>query len=185
MGYACKEYCEKRKRGIDVLNNVITQSRRALAYLRSDNLPVRTASAWMLGVSCQQRGDYAEACKAYNEVITNCQSLGHQLMAVMAVIGTAQIREAEGRHDLVAEHYREALRLAGNALPHPAITEAQLGLERICHILDNGTKGNCIEPLSQQDFLYEEQWMNPIAYILVIPIGGRWMGTKCFLLVKA
>lgn len=138
------------KRGLAGLDHVITQSRRALTYLRSDNLPARTASAWMLGVACQQQGDYAEACEAYNEVITNCRSLGHQLMAVMAFIGIAQIREAEGRPDLAAEHYREALRLAGD-LPHPAITEAQWGLERIRRIVDNGTKGNRMEPLSQRE----------------------------------
>lgn len=51
------------RRAADAMDQVIAQSRRALAYLRPDNLPARAASAWMLGVACQQRGDYSEACR--------------------------------------------------------------------------------------------------------------------------
>lgn len=137
-------------RGTDGINDVIAQSRRALAYLRSDNLPVRTASAWMLGVACQRRGDYAEACEAYYEVISNCRKIDHELLAVTAMIGIAQIREAEGRPDLAAEHYRESLRLAGD-LPLPAVEEARMGLERIRSILERGMKGERIESLSQRE----------------------------------
>lgn len=133
-----------------VLDQVILQSRRALAYLRPDHLPVRTASAWMLGVACQRRGDYDEACEAYLEVIANCQVMDHQLMAVMAIIGIAQIREVEGRPDLAAERYQEALRRAGD-LPHPARKEAEIGLERVRRVLESGRKHNRIEPLSQRE----------------------------------
>ncbi|MCK8486652.1 LuxR C-terminal-related transcriptional regulator [Paenibacillus sp. MBLB2552] len=132
------------------LDQVIHQSRRALAYLRPDHLPVRTASAWMLGVASQRRGDYDEACEAYNEVIANSQRMDHQLMAVMAMIGIAQIREAEGRPDLAEERYREAVRRSGN-LPHPARKEAELGLERVQRALESGSKANGIEPLSQRE----------------------------------
>lgn len=138
------------KRETDGIHQVIVQSRRALAYLRPENLPARTASAWMLGVACQRRGDYAEACQAYSEVIANSRILDHRLMAVTSIIGIAQIREAEGRHDLAAEHYREALRLA-EGLPHPAVQEAQSGLERVCRLLESGMKGYRIEPLSQRE----------------------------------
>ncbi|MFD7522283.1 LuxR C-terminal-related transcriptional regulator [Paenibacillus chitinolyticus] len=137
-------------KGTNGIDNVIAQSRRALAYLRPDNLPARTASAWMLGVACQQRGNYAEAYEAYNEVITNCRKIDHQLMAAMAIIGIAQIREAEGRPDLAAERYRSALKLAGD-LPHPVIKEAQMGLERMNRVLEDEMKGNRIEPLSQRE----------------------------------
>ncbi|MFF2157232.1 LuxR C-terminal-related transcriptional regulator [Paenibacillus chitinolyticus] len=137
-------------RGTNGIDNVIAQSRRALAYLRPDNLPARTASAWILGVACQQRGNYAEAYEAYNEVITNCRKIDHQLMAAMAIIGIAQIREAEGRPDLAAERYRSALKLAGD-LPHPVIQEAQMGLERMNRVLEDEMKGNRLEPLSQRE----------------------------------
>jgi LuxR family transcriptional regulator, maltose regulon positive regulatory protein len=127
------------------IDQVIVQSRRALEHLRPDNLPARTASAWMLGVACQRRGDYAEACEAYSEVIANCRLIDHQLMAVSAIIGIAQIREAEGRPELAAERYREALGLA-EGLPHPAIGEARMGLERMRRVLDSQ-----IEPLSLRE----------------------------------
>lgn len=134
----------------DRIDQVIVQSRRALAYLRPDNLPARTASAWMLGVACQRRGDYDEAYTAYTEVIANCQKIDHQLMAVTAMIGIAQIREAEGRLELAAESYKEALRLAGD-LSHPNRKEAQIGLERMRRALEVGMKDNRIEPLSQRE----------------------------------
>ncbi|PZD96526.1 LuxR family transcriptional regulator [Paenibacillus sambharensis] len=138
-------------RGTGGIDEVIAQSRRALACLRPDNLPVRTASAWMLGVACQQQGNYTEAYEAYHEVIMNCGKIGHQLMAVMAFIGLAQMRAAEGRPDLAAEHYQEALKLAG-ALPHPAVAEAQSGLEQMRRILENGRmKGSGTEPLSERE----------------------------------
>ncbi|MCR2805469.1 LuxR C-terminal-related transcriptional regulator [Paenibacillus soyae] len=128
--------------GIDL---IMAQSRRALAYLQPDNLSARTASAWMLGVACQRRGIYAEALEAYNEVIANCRRINHRLMAIMAMIGIAQIQEAEGRTDLAAERYREALGLAGD-LPHPAIEEARLDLERLRRVLEDGRKGDLLSP---------------------------------------
>ncbi len=127
------------------IEQVIVQSRRALEYLRPDNLPARMASAWMLGVACQRRGEYAEACAAYSEVIANCRLIDHQLMAVSATLGIAQIREAEGRPELAAERYREVLRLA-DGLPHPAIREARTGLERLTRVLEHR-----IEPLSPRE----------------------------------
>lgn len=136
------------RRVTDGIDEVIVQSRRALAYLPPDHVSARTASAWMLGVACHRRGDYAEACEAYNTVITNCRMIDYKLMAVIAVIGIAQIREVEGRPDLAAECYRDALRLA-NGLPHPAVQEAQAGLERTHRVLEFGMKGN--ESLSQRE----------------------------------
>ncbi|WP_234414429.1 helix-turn-helix transcriptional regulator [Paenibacillus sp. CAA11] len=151
--------------GIDV---VIDESRRALAYLRPDNLPVRTASAWMLGAACQRRGDYAEACAAYNEVILNSQKIGHRLMAVLATIGIGQIREEEDRPDLAAEHYREALRLAGD-LPHPSIQEAQRGLERLNRRLERKQ----IEPLSEREF--------EVLELIAKGLSNREIGERLFL----
>nr|WP_246061398.1 LuxR C-terminal-related transcriptional regulator [Paenibacillus oralis] len=160
------------KRETDGVDQVIVQSRRALAYLRPDHLPARTASAWMLGVACQRRGDYAEACEAYNEVIANCRMIDHQLMAVTAIIGIAQIREAEGRPDLAAECYREALRLA-DGLPHPAIKEAQMGLERMRSVTEFGMKDSRIEPLSQREI--------EVLQLIAQGLSNREIAEKLFL----
>lgn len=126
---------------------VIVQSRRALEYLRPDNIPVRTAAAWMLGVACQLRGDHSAAREAYNKVISNSLMMGHRLMAVMAMIGLGQIEEAENRIDSGAECYQEALRLGGD-LSLPALREAQRGLERL---RDIGAKSGLMEPLSPRE----------------------------------
>src|SRR6266699_2313140 len=54
---------------------IITQSRRALEYLRPDNLPVRTATTWTLGYAYQLQGDRAAASQAYTEIIATATGL--------------------------------------------------------------------------------------------------------------
>lgn len=151
------------------IEKVIVQSRRALAYLRPDNIPVRTAAAWMLGVACQRRGDYTSAREAYNEVITNCLMMGHQLMAVMAMIGQGQIDEAENRTGSAEERYQEALRLGGD-LPLPAIREAQVGLERV---RKREMKSSLVEPLSQREI--------EVLELIAKGLSNREIGEKLFL----
>jgi LuxR family transcriptional regulator, maltose regulon positive regulatory protein len=53
------------------VETIITWSRRALEYLRPDNLPVRTAATWTLGYAHQLQGDRAAASQAYSEIISN------------------------------------------------------------------------------------------------------------------
>lgn len=132
------------------IDQVIIQSRRALEYLRQDNLSVRTSAAWLLGVACQRRGDYTGAREAYHEVISYSHILGHKLMAVMSLIGLGQIQEAEKEPHLAEECYEEAIQLAG-ILPLPALREAHAGLERVRTVLQSGMKGPLIEPLSQRE----------------------------------
>lgn len=151
------------------IENVIVQSRRALAYLRPDNIPVRTAAAWMLGVACQRRGDHSAAREAYNEVISNSLIMGHKLMAVMAMIGLGQIEEAENQTSSAAECYQVALRLGGN-LPLPALNEAQFGLERV---RKRGMKSNLIEPLSQREI--------EVLELIAKGLSNREIGEKLFL----
>ncbi|UQZ36738.1 LuxR family transcriptional regulator [Paenibacillus sp. PK3_47] len=129
---------------------VITQSRRALTFLRPDNLSVRTSAAWMLGVACQRQGDHAQARQAYNEVISYSRIIGHKLMAVMSLIGLGQIQEADNEPGLAGEYYEEALQLAGD-LPLPALQDAQAGLERVRKILSYGRTKQLIDPLSQRE----------------------------------
>lgn len=130
------------------IDEVIVQSRRALAYLRPDNIPVRTAAAWMLGVASQRRGVHSAAREAYDEVILNSRLLGHRLMAVMSMTGLGQIEEAEHRASSAEEYYQEALRLGGD-LPLPALREAGRGLERVR--LQREMQSRLIEPLSPRE----------------------------------
>ncbi|SFJ59702.1 regulatory protein, luxR family [Paenibacillus sp. UNC496MF] len=143
--------------------DVIVQSRRALEYLRPDNIPVRTAAAWMLGVACQRRGFHPTAREAYHEVISNSITMGHQLMAVMAMIGLGQIEEAENRIRSAEEWYEEALRLGGD-LSLPALREAKLGLERL------GMKSSLIEPLSPREI--------EVLELIAMGLSNREIGEK-------
>ncbi|WP_235886163.1 LuxR C-terminal-related transcriptional regulator [Paenibacillus cymbidii] len=155
--------------GNQEIEKVIVQSRRALAYLRPENIPVRTAAAWMLGVACQRRGDYAAAREAYNEVISNSLMVGHPLMAVMAMIGQGQIDEAEDRTGSAADCYQAALRLGGD-LPLPALREAQFGLERV---RNREKKGSLVEPLSQREI--------ELLALIAKGLSNREIGEKLFL----
>jgi LuxR family transcriptional regulator, maltose regulon positive regulatory protein len=111
---------------------IIEQSRRALAHLHPENLPVRTATTWTLGYAHQLEGDRAAAGRAYAESIAISQRIGHFIIHLMATIGLAAVQEAENQLALAAETYRRAVELAGEP-PTPAICEAHLGLARIAY----------------------------------------------------
>src|SRR6185503_13189898 len=51
------------------VETIITQSRRALAYLHPNNLAFRTSTAWKLGFAYQLGGNRTAARQAYTEVI--------------------------------------------------------------------------------------------------------------------
>jgi LuxR family transcriptional regulator, maltose regulon positive regulatory protein len=111
---------------------IITQSRRALEYLHHNNLPVRTATTWTLGVAYQLQGDRAAASRAYTEAIAISQMIGHNIITIMATIGLGNIHEAENQLYLATQSYRRVLQLAGDP-PLPVACEAHLGLARICY----------------------------------------------------
>ncbi|WP_425466196.1 LuxR C-terminal-related transcriptional regulator [Paenibacillus methanolicus] len=156
------------------IDYVIAQASRALDYLRPDNLPVRTSAAWMLGVARHRRGDHAEARNAYNEVIAYCRMMGHNLMAIMSLIGLGQIEEADNEPRSAESRYEEALLLAGD-LPLPALREAQAGLERARARLRPGMKRDLIEPLSQREL--------EVLVLIAKGLSNRDIGAKLFLAV--
>ncbi|MBD0380914.1 LuxR C-terminal-related transcriptional regulator [Paenibacillus sedimenti] len=114
------------------VETIIAQSRRALEYLRPDNLPVRTAAAWMLGVACQLQGDRVAASQAYTEALSSSQAIGDNSITIMATIGLGNLEEAQNRLYMADRSYRRVVQLAGD-LPLPAICEAHLGLARVCY----------------------------------------------------
>jgi len=111
---------------------VIAQSRRALEYLHPDNLAVRTATTWKLGIAYQLQGDRAAASRAYTEAIAISQASGNSIINISATTGLGNIQEADNQLALAAETYRRALRLVGDQ-QQPAACEAHLGLARICY----------------------------------------------------
>ena len=111
---------------------ILTQSQAALAFLRADNLPVRTAAHWSLAYAYHLQGDRAAAGRAYAEAVAASQALGHYIIHLMATLGLANIQEADTHLALAAETFRRALELAGDP-PIPVACEAHLGLARISY----------------------------------------------------
>jgi LuxR family maltose regulon positive regulatory protein len=115
---------------------ILAQSRRALAYLHPNNLPLRTATTWTLGYAYQLQGDRAAASRAYAEVIAISQSFGASIYTTAATVCLGQVQETDNRLALAAETYRQALLLAGDP-PRPIACEAHLGLARIYYQWDD------------------------------------------------
>lgn len=109
---------------------VATQSRRALAYLHPDNLPVRTASTWSLGYAYQLQGNFGAARQAHQQAIAISQAIGHTIILIAARIGLGQIQEAENQLAEAVETFQQAVQAAGEP-PLLLACAAYLGLGRI------------------------------------------------------
>ena len=109
---------------------IIAQAHRALEYLHPDNLAVRTAVAWQLGVAYQLQGDRHAASQAYSEAIAASRISGNHLFDLVATIGLGQVQETETQLHLAADSYRHILQTVGES-PLPASCDAYLGLARI------------------------------------------------------
>ncbi len=114
------------------VETIIAQSRRALEYLHPDNLPVRTATIWKLGLAYQYQGDRAAASQAYTEAISISEASGNIFVNILTTTGLGIIQESDNRLYLAAETYRRVLQLIGDP-PGPAACEAFLGLARLCY----------------------------------------------------
>jgi LuxR family transcriptional regulator, maltose regulon positive regulatory protein len=110
----------------------IAQSHRALEYLHPDNLAVRTATIWKLGIAYRLQGDLAAAARAYAEAVSISQATGNLIIRISAGIGLGSVQEAQNQLSLAAQTYRNTLQIVGDA-PQPAAGEAFLGLARICY----------------------------------------------------
>ncbi|HEX5506551.1 MAG TPA: LuxR C-terminal-related transcriptional regulator [Thermomicrobiales bacterium] len=111
---------------------IIAQSRRALAYLHPDNLPIRTATTWTLGYAYQLQGDRAAAGQAYADTIATGTAFGESIYTMAATLNLGQVQEADNRLSLATRTYRRVLHMAGDP-PRPMACEAYLGLARICY----------------------------------------------------
>jgi LuxR family transcriptional regulator, maltose regulon positive regulatory protein len=144
------------------VDNIIAQSRRALEYLRHDNLAVRSSITWMLGHAYHLQGDLAAASQAYTDSLSVCESIGNNLFAMMAAISLGNIQEAENQLPLAAQTYRHALKLAGDAPPPPA-WGAYLGLG---HILYEWNDLDAAQQHAQQSLLLARQIENTDSFVV-------------------
>jgi LuxR family maltose regulon positive regulatory protein len=109
---------------------IIAQSRRALDYLHPDNLAVRTATTWKLGMAYQFQGERSAALQAYRQAVASSRASGNRIIHLAATLGLALVEEAENQLLAAAESYRQVLALT-NHQPQPPACEALLGLARL------------------------------------------------------
>ena len=117
---------------LNQVETIIEQSRRALEYLRPNNLAFRTSTTWKLGYAYQRQGDRAAASRAYTEVISIGKASGNVVFTLGATIGLGILQETENHLDLAEQAYRSVLQSFGDQ-PLPFASEAYLGLARICY----------------------------------------------------
>jgi LuxR family maltose regulon positive regulatory protein len=109
---------------------MFTQSRRALAYLPTDNLISRASANWVLGNAHLFQGERAAAHQAFTESITLSQESGDIFTTILATIGLGNVQEAENQLYQAAETYQRVVQMAGDQ-PIQIVYEAHLGLARI------------------------------------------------------
>jgi LuxR family maltose regulon positive regulatory protein len=111
---------------------IVMQAQRALVYLRTDNLPVRTATTWALGYAYELQGNRSAARRSYTAAVAAAEAIGHFIMHLMSMLGIAHMQEADNQLEQAAASYRLALKLAGDP-PLPAASGAHLGLARLSY----------------------------------------------------
>src|SRR5215469_11028124 len=124
------------------VETIIAQSHRALEYLHPDNMAVRTATVWKLGIAYHLQGDRSAARRAYTEAIALSQASNSIINNVTASIGLGLIQEADNQLYAAAETYRRVLHLLSESA-QPGTCEAHLGLARI------GYEWNSLDEASQ------------------------------------
>src|SRR5207302_3309053 len=108
---------------------IIAQSRRALEYLRPDNLAIRTAATYTLGYAHQLQGDRAAASRAFAEVISLSKPFADSIYTIAATLSLGQVQESNNQLPLATRSYSRVLELAGDP-PRTIASEAHLGLAR-------------------------------------------------------
>ena len=110
---------------------VLAQSLRALEYLSPENLPVRTATVWKMGLAYQLLGDRAAAERAFEEAVATSRATGNTVIDLSATLGLALVREEGGRQEAAEGAYRYVLAGLGEAPRGGPACEAHLGLARL------------------------------------------------------
>ena len=111
---------------------IVIQARRALEYLRPENLRFRFTANWALSVAYLFQGDRAAAGRAIAEALSISQASMSMFSTILATSHMGRLQELENQLRWAAETYRRVLQLAGDQ-PGPSANDACLGLARICY----------------------------------------------------
>ena len=112
---------------------MITQARRALEYLSSDNPYSRFRANWTLARAYHYRGERATANQIYTEALSIAKVSGDIHNTSLATTCLGQIQEMENQLYLAAETYQHSLQLLGGDYLPPYASAAYLGLAHICY----------------------------------------------------
>jgi LuxR family maltose regulon positive regulatory protein len=112
------------------IEGMLTQSRRALEYLRHDTMFTRATAYWTQGYAYYLLGDRTAARQALTESISLSEKSGAIFTAVLATIGLGLVQEGENQLHQALETYRRVLQWVGDH-PQQIIHEVHLGLARI------------------------------------------------------
>jgi LuxR family maltose regulon positive regulatory protein len=118
-------------------DTIIAQSLRALEYLHPDNLPVRTATIWKLGLAYQLQGNRPAAHRAFAEAIAAARTSGNTVIALSAAIGLGNVQETQNQLHAAAETYRSVLEQANDMSFPGGACDGHLGMARILYQWDD------------------------------------------------
>ena len=111
---------------------IFLQTRRALEYLHPENIPIRTATTWLLGYAYHLIQDYDKALQHYSQAVSVSEKIGHFIVTISCYLGIGEIQELKGRLRKAKSTYVKILDIAGE-YPMPVTAEAYMGLARISY----------------------------------------------------
>jgi LuxR family transcriptional regulator, maltose regulon positive regulatory protein len=109
---------------------MITQARRALEYLRPENMASRFMANWNMAFAYRFQGERYAAGLAFKEALSIAQASKNIRNTSLATMCLGELQELANQLYPAAENYRRALQLLGEQ-PPPSASEAHLGLARI------------------------------------------------------
>lgn len=112
--------------------SMMTESKKALEYLKPENLSLRSSANWTLGYSYMFLDDRSSAHQVFTEAISLSQRSGDIFTQILATIGLGTVQEANNRLYEAFETYNLVLKLASEQ-PLQIVNEAYLGLARILY----------------------------------------------------
>ncbi|WP_235929911.1 LuxR C-terminal-related transcriptional regulator [Chengkuizengella marina] len=109
---------------------IVSESLIALENLSPDNLAVRTATTWKLGIAYERKGDNTKAKQAYTEVVSICNASGNKIIGILAATGLGNIQVKENFLEQAFKTYQQALKMKDDT-PSSYSYRAYIGLARI------------------------------------------------------
>ncbi|MFO7729828.1 MAG: LuxR C-terminal-related transcriptional regulator [Spirochaetia bacterium] len=109
---------------------IFKHSQLALEYLNPNNIPVRTATTWLLAYAYHLLRQYEKAIQLYSQALSVSKKIGHRIVTISCTLGIGEIQEGKGRLRKAEETYKLTLERAGKP-PLPVAADAYLGLARI------------------------------------------------------